>query len=139
MQVGGDGLWPAETFASGRGLPLAGGPFGGTTVVVLPRGTSDEDKATWLQHEQKKVLKRRSMFANIAVACEDGEPSLPQLVTKLKGMGRSRLLIVPATFCADAATMQALRQQLGAAADGMDVAWLPGLGGELATLPPSGR
>lgn len=139
LQVGGDGLWPAETFASGRGLPLAGGPFGGTTVVVLPKGTSDEDKATWLQHEQKKVLKRRSMFANIAIACEDGEPSLPQLVTKLKGMGRSRLLIVPATFCADAATMQALRQQLGAAADGMDVAWLPGLGGELATLPPSGR
>ena len=46
---------------------------------------------------------------------------------------------VKATFCADAATMQALRQQLGAAADGMDVAWLPGLGGELATLPPSGR
>ncbi|MFN7671296.1 MAG: ChaN family lipoprotein [Planctomycetota bacterium] len=139
LQVGGSGLWPAETFASGRGLPLAGGPFGGTTVVVLPKGTSDDDKATWLQHEQKKVLKRRNMFANIAVACEDGEPSLPQLVTKLKGMGRSRLLIVPATFCADAATMQALRQQLGAAADGMDVAWLPGLGGELATLPPSGR
>ena len=139
LQVGGDGLWPAETFASGRGLPLAGGPFGGTTVVVLPKGTSDEDKAIWLEHEQKKVLKRRSMFANIAIACEDGEPSLPQLVTKLKGMGRSRLLIVPATFCADAATMQALRQQLGAAADGMDVAWLPGLGGELATLPPSGR
>jgi uncharacterized iron-regulated protein len=139
LQVGGDGLWPASTFASGRGLPLAGGPFGGTTVVVLPKGTSDADKATWLEHEQKKVLKRRSMFANIAIACEDGEPSLPQLVTKLKGMGRSRLLIVPATFCADAVTMQALQLQLGDVANGMDVAWLPGLGGELATTPPTGR
>lgn len=139
LQVGGDGLWPANTFASGRGLPLAGGPFGGTTVVVLPKGTSDADKATWLEHEQKKVLKRRSMFANIAIACEAGEPSLPQVVTKLKGMGRSRLLIVPATFCADVATMQALQQQVGDAANGMDVAWLPGLGGELATTTPTGR
>jgi len=140
LQVGGDdGLWPVDTFAEGRGLPLAGGPFGGTTVVVLPKGTSDADKAAWLEHEQKKVLKRRSMFANIAVACQDGEPSLPQVVTKLKGMGRSRLLLVPAMFCADAATMQALQQQLGAAADGLDVAWLPGLGAELATTPPSGR
>lgn len=135
LAVGGDGPWPVASFASGFGIPLAGGPFGGTTVVVLPKGTSDADKATWLQHEQKKVLKRRSMFANIAIACEDGEPTLPQLVAKLKGMGRSRLLIVPATFCADAAVMQALQQQLGTAAEGMDVAWLPGLGAELVGLP----
>jgi hypothetical protein len=35
--------------------------------------------------------------------------------------------------------MQALQQQLGDVANGMDVAWLPGLGGELATTPPTGR
>lgn len=134
LVIGGDGPWPAASFATGKGIPLAGGPFGGTTIVVLPKGTSDADKATWLEHEQKKVLKRRSMFANIAVACEDGEPSLPQVVTKLKGMGRSRMLVVPAVFCADAATMQSLRAALGDAAAGLDLSWLPGLGAELALV-----
>jgi hypothetical protein len=52
-------------------------------------------------------------------------------------MGRSRVLVVPAVFCADAATMQMLRGQLGEAAAGMDVSWLPGLGAELA--PGAGR
>ncbi len=132
LAVGGDGHWPAAAFATGRGLPLAGGPFGGTTIVVLPKGTSDADRATWLEHEQKKVLKRRSMFANIAIASMDGEPSLVQVLAKLRGMGRSRVLIVPALFCADGPTMQALRAQLGDAAAGMDVSWLPGLGAELA-------
>jgi len=132
LAVGGDGHWPASAFATGRGLPLAGGPFGGTTIVVLPAGTSDADRATWLEHEQKKVLKRRSMFANIAIAGVDGGPSLADVCRRLKAMGRSRVLIVPAMFCADAATMQALRAQLGDAGAGMDVAWLPGLGAELA-------
>jgi uncharacterized iron-regulated protein len=131
LAVGGDGKWPAASFASGRGLPLAGGPFGGTTVVVLPKGTSDADRAVWLEHEQKKVLKRRSMFANIAVASMDGEPALSDVLRQLKAMGRSRVLVVPAVFCADAAAMQALRQQAGPAAASLDLLWLPGLGGEL--------
>ncbi|MBX3462890.1 MAG: ChaN family lipoprotein [Planctomycetes bacterium] len=132
LVVGGDGPWPVAAFADGRGLPLAGGPFGGTTVVVLPSGTSAADRASWLELEQKKVLKRRSMFANLAVASQDGEPSLPEVLKKLKAMGRSRVLVVPAAFCADAATMQELRRSLGDAAAGMDLAWLPGLGAELA-------
>jgi uncharacterized iron-regulated protein len=132
LAVGGDGEWPAASFADGKGIPLAGGPFGGTTVVVLPKGTSDADRATWLQHEQNKVLKRRSMFANIAVACADGEPSLPSVVGSLRQKGRMRFLIVPVVFCADAATMHALKAQLGTAAEGLDVCWLPGLGAELA-------
>ncbi len=139
LTVGGDGPWPAKSFASGAGIPLAGGPFGGTTIVVLPKGTSEADKLVWFEHEQKKVLKRRSMFANIAVACADGEPSLATVLTKLKGMGRSRALIVPAAFCVDAATMQALRAAAGDAGDGMDLAWLPGLGAELATEAGHGR
>jgi uncharacterized iron-regulated protein len=132
LAVGGDGHWPVASFADGDGLPLAGGPFGGTTVVVLPAGTSDADRTAWLEHEQKKVLKRRSMFANIAVASMDGEPALPDVLKRLAALGRSRVLIVPAVFCADAATMQALRSQIGDAAAGMDVSWLPGLGAALA-------
>lgn len=133
LEVGGDGAFPAAAFADGKGIPLAGGPFGGTTIVVLPKGTSDADRTTWLEHEKNKVLKRRSMFANIAIAMADGEPSLPTVIAQLKQKGRSRVLIVPAAFCAEAATMQSLRAQLGEAAAGMDVAWLPGLGAELAT------
>ncbi|MCC7065489.1 MAG: ChaN family lipoprotein, partial [Planctomycetes bacterium] len=132
LAVGGDGHWPVASFASGAGLPLAGGPFGGTTVVVLPKGISDADRATWLAHEKNKVIKRRSMFANIAIASAEGEPTLPQVMADLKKRGRSRVLIVPAVFCADAATMRSLKEQLGDAAAGMDVSWLPGLGGELA-------
>ncbi|HEX5050620.1 MAG TPA: ChaN family lipoprotein [Planctomycetota bacterium] len=132
LAVGGDGYWPVAAFADGAGLPLAGGPFGGTTVVVLPKGVAAADRAAWLAHEQKKVIKRRSMFANIAVASSDGEPTLPQVMAELRQRGRSRVLIVPAVFCADAATMRELEQQLGQAGAGMDVSWLPGLGAALA-------
>lgn len=133
LEVGGDGPFSVASFADGSGIPLAGGPFGGTTVLVLPKGAGDADRTTWFEHEKNKVLKRRSMFANIAIALADGEPSLPAVIAQLKQKGRARVLIVPATFCADGATMQALRTQLGDAAAGMDVAWLPGLGAELAT------
>ncbi|MBL9077522.1 MAG: ChaN family lipoprotein [Planctomycetes bacterium] len=131
LVVGGDGPWPVASFAQGRGLPLAGGPFGGTTVVVLPDGTSDADRAAWLEHEKNKVLKRRSMFANIAIATVDGELALPAVLQKLKAMGRSRVLVVPAVFCADAATMQSLQASVGDAGAGMDLAWSPGLGADL--------
>jgi len=137
LVVGGDGPWPVASFANGTGLPLAGGPFGGTTVVVLPPGTSDADKAAWLEHEKNKVLKRRSMFANIAIATADadGDLTLPKVLTKLKAMGRSRVLIVPAAFCADGEQMQAMKKALGDAGAGMDVAWSPGLGGDLPPVP----
>ncbi len=131
LAVGGTGQWSVASFTNGKGLPLAGGPFGGTTIVVLPKGTSAADRDAWLQHEKNKVLKKRSMFANIAVACSDGEPSLAEVITQLKSRGRSRFLIVPAVFCADAAAMRTLQEQLGEAGADLDVTWLPGLGAEL--------
>jgi uncharacterized iron-regulated protein len=134
LGIGGDGFWPVSTFANGQGLPLAGGPFGGTTIVVLPKGTSDADRAAWLEHEKNRVIKKRSMFANIAIAEAADAPSLADVVAQLKARGRSRFLIVPAVFCADAATMGSLQEQLGTAAEGLDLAWLPGLGAELAAM-----
>jgi uncharacterized iron-regulated protein len=131
LGIGAGGQWPLHSLADGARLPLAGGPFGGTTIVVLPAGTSDADREVWLQMEKDRVLRRRSMFSNLAVARMDGEPSLAQVLESLQKRGRSRVLVVPATFCADPATMQALRQQAGSAAAAMDLAWLPGLGGEL--------
>lgn len=132
LTVGGDGQWPAAWFANGDGLPLAGGPFGGTTVIVLPAGTSATDRATWLEHEKNRVIKKRNPFANLAIACADGEPSLRTVIETLRTRGRSRFLIVPAAFCVDGPTMRALRTQLGDAAQGLDLAWLPGLGAALA-------
>ena len=131
LAIGGDGHWPVSSFAQGEGIPLAGGPFGGTTVVVLGPGTSAADRAAWLELEQQKVVKKRNRFMNLAIA-GDGVTALPEVIEQLRQRGRSRVLIVPATFCADAATMRALQQQLGAAAQGMDVSWLPGFGAELA-------
>jgi hypothetical protein len=131
LAVGADGIWPVASFADGRGLPLAGGPFGGTTVLVLPSGASDADRAAWAALEQGRAIKKRSPFANLAIANADREPSLPSVLQQLRARGRSRFLVVPATFCADAETMQALRRQVGDAATGLDLSWLPGLGAEL--------
>jgi uncharacterized iron-regulated protein len=131
LRIGGDGHWQLASFADGTGLPLAGGPFGGTTVVVLPAGASDADLAAWQALEQSRAIKHRSRFANLAVARQGDEPSLPAVLEQLRQKGRSRVLVVPAVFCANAETMQALRRELGGAGAGMDLWWLPGLGGEL--------
>ncbi|MBK8098779.1 MAG: ChaN family lipoprotein [Planctomycetes bacterium] len=132
LRVGGDGAFPLTVFADGKGLPLAGGPFGGTTIVVLPAGISDAEAAAWQELEKSRAIKKRSMFANLSIARQDGSPSVAELLQQLRQRGRSRMLIVPAMFCADAATMQALRAQVGDAGAGLDLAWLPGLGAELA-------
>lgn len=123
--------FPMSRFADGSGLPLAGGSFGGTTVIVLPAGASDEQFAAWKAIEDKKAIKRRSMFANLSIARADKEPTLTQVVDGLRQKGRSRVLICPAVFCADAETMQSLRRTVGDSLRGMDAHWLPGLGGEL--------
>jgi hypothetical protein len=46
------------------------------------------------------------------------------------------VLVVPATFYASPAEMQALRSSIGEAVAGdLDLAWLPGLGAELCCAP----
>jgi uncharacterized iron-regulated protein len=127
----GKGGMEIASFADGAGIPLAGGSFGGTTVLVLPAGASDEDFAAWKAIEDKKAIKRRSMFANLAIARADKEPTLPQVIESLRQKGRSRVLICPASFCESPQTMQALQSELGDALRGMDAHWLPGLGAAL--------
>ena len=130
LKVGNGGMEIAS-FADGKGIPLAGGSFGGTTVLVLPAGASDEDFAAWKAIEDKKAIKRLSMFANLAIARADKEPTLPQVIEGLRQKGRSRVLICPASFCESPQTMQALQNELGDALRGMDAHWLPGLGAAL--------
>jgi len=51
------------------------------------------------------------------------------VLKKLHSENRDNVLIVPATFCADAATMRALQRSVRALEDPMTLHWLPGLGG----------
>jgi uncharacterized iron-regulated protein len=130
LEVGGH--WPLSSFAEGRGLPLAPGDFGGTTVLVVPAGADPEP---WLALERDKALKKRSPFAGLRVARSDAEPGLAAVVAALEQSGARSVLVVPAAFCASPQEMQALRASLGGAGGELELAWLPGLGGELCCAP----
>lgn len=134
-------LWPLESFADGRGLPLAPGDFGGTTVLVVPAAAAAAEREAWLGFERAKALAKRSPFAGLRVAfesaspvgTEDSEPSLARVLAELRAAGTRSVLVVPAVFCASPQEMRALADSLGEAAfdEAFDLAWLPGLGGEL--------
>ncbi|MFQ5653220.1 MAG: hypothetical protein ACE5GW_00640, partial [Planctomycetota bacterium] len=126
--------WRAADLADGVALPLAPGPFGGTTVLVVPEGVSDEEKAAWRELEAENVIKKRSRFANLKVAFSDGERTLPEVLGEIRSAGRSVTLIVPARFCASAEEMRSLRARTDGHRQGLRISWLPGLGGRLHLL-----
>ena len=66
------------------------------------------------------------------VATGTADRTLPAVLEKLHSENRDNVLIVPATFCADAATMRALQRSVRALEDPMTLHWLPGLGGRKA-------
>jgi len=118
-----------EAFSRKGTLPRCPGPFGGTTVVVLPDGTTPEDLEVWLALEKDDPLTKQSRFRRLRIATTDGELSLPDVLAKLRDEGRENALIVPATFCANAASMHALKRSVRALEDQMTLHWRPGLGG----------
>ncbi|MCA9290875.1 MAG: ChaN family lipoprotein [Phycisphaerales bacterium] len=125
----------------GEALPRCPGPFGGTTVLVLAPDAPEADVRAWLALEQNDPLNRTSRFHRVRIARTDaaaGDRALPRLLDELESSGRKNVLIVPAAFCADAATMRGLERLTRAAADRMTIRWLPGLGGgdlPVATTP----
>ncbi|GAB4143917.1 MAG: hypothetical protein Fur0037_11660 [Planctomycetota bacterium] len=131
LRIGEGGLWQVSAFEDGSRIPLAGGDFGGTTIVVLPQGLSPRDRDAWKRIEKSGVLNRRGMFASLSVVEMGGEPSLASVLKRLRERRRTRVLIVPALFCADEALMAALKREAAPEAPGLDVHWLPGLGAEL--------
>jgi hypothetical protein len=111
-----------------RDLPLAPGPFGGTTVVVVPAGAAPAERDAWRKLESSGAIRERSPFASLRIAFADAEPTLPAVLAELRAAHRSNVLITPAVFCATPEQMQALRRSATAELAGLDVTWHPGLG-----------
>ncbi|MGB2985971.1 MAG: hypothetical protein WBE26_08815, partial [Phycisphaerae bacterium] len=105
------------------------GPFGGTTVVVVPEGVTEHDIEGWLALEDDDPLAKQSRLYRLRIATIDGERSLSTVLSKLHAASRNNALIVPATFCADAAFMRALKLSVRQFDNQMTLHWLPGLGG----------
>jgi len=114
-------------------IPRCPGPFGGTTVLVLPEGISAADAQAWIALEDADPLAKASRFHRVRIAMlgeitEDR--SLQNVLSTLASEGRKNVLVVPAVFCADTAMMHMLERQTRKVADTMTIQWLPGLGGE---------
>ncbi len=146
-----------ESLMDGRGLPLASGPFGGTTILVVPAGATDEQVAAWKKLEETEAIKKKSRFARLVVLTaspevdvsnlDDAGRQLPPQITGLavqglpaalqavKDAGRSVVLVVPAVFCADAEMMAEIRAAARPYEEILDLSYLPGLGG--GVLPPA--
>jgi hypothetical protein len=119
----------AESFAAKGALPKCPGPFGGTTVVVIPDGASADQIEAWLAFEEDDPLTKHSRFHRLRIATGADDRTLVAVLEKLHSENRDNVLIVPAAFCADAATMRALQRSVRALEDQMTLNWLPGLGG----------
>ncbi len=119
----------AESFAAKGALPKCPGPFGGTTVVVVPDGTTSEQVEAWLAFEEDDPLTKHSRFHRLRIATGTDDRTLPAVLEKLHSENRDNVLIVPATFCADPATMRSLQLSVRTLEDQMTLLWLPGLGG----------
>lgn len=113
-------------------IPACPGSFGGTTVIVLGADATAEEIAAWRALEAADPLAKASRFQRMVVAESAGERALPVVLDELAAKNRKNVLIVPATWCADGATMRALRRSVRAYEDRMTVQWRPGLGGTAA-------
>ena len=116
----------------GKQIPLAAGPFGGTTVLYVPRGRSAEQRAAWEELETRDVLQKRSRFAHLIVVFEDDEEDhLRAALQEIQDKGRSTVLVVPAVFCATGADMRRWAGEAAEFEDVLNISWLPGLGGSV--------
>ncbi len=128
----------AARFRETNALPRSSGPFGGTTVVVVPRDVAPAERAAWLALEADDPIAKSSRFHRLRVAAVDGGPSLGEVLAKLQAEGRRNVLVVPAVFCASADLMRTLRSEVRHLDDDMTVEWRPGLGLDLVHRQPHG-
>lgn len=120
----------AADYAHGaQALPRAAGPFGGTTVIVLPEGLDAAEVEAWTALSKDDPLNKASRFHRMVLATTSGERTLPVVLGELAAKNRKNVLIVPATWCADGATMRALKSAARDFEDTMSLRFRPGLGG----------
>ena len=120
----------ARRFSAPNALPLCPGPFGGTTVVVLPEDMAESEQQAWFALEQNDPIAQTHRFHRLRVATESGERNLATVLDTLRAKNRKNVLIIPARFCADANEMSRLKRQARPFEDSMTLQWLPGLGGQ---------
>ncbi|MFT5285213.1 MAG: putative iron-regulated protein [Planctomycetota bacterium] len=125
-----DMLIRAASYREAKRLPTCPGNFGGTTVVILPNGTADEEAQAWLALEDDDPLTKRSRFLRMRVAFGTGERTLTAVLEKLASESRTNILIVPAEFCATNDRMRSLSRRVKHLEDSLTLHWLPGLGGQ---------
>ncbi|MBL8861057.1 MAG: ChaN family lipoprotein [Planctomycetes bacterium] len=118
---------PAECAQPGR-IPRCPGPFGGTTVLVVPDARPAEERAAWLALESSPAASL-GRFHRLAVATESGERALTVVLGELEAAGRRNVLVIPAAWSADGATMRGLRRSVRDFDDRLTIRWRPGLGG----------
>lgn len=119
----------AADFAEPGRLPQCPGSFGGTTIVVLPADIAPEEATAWRSIETADPLAKANRFQRLVVADDSGERSLAKVLAELVAGNRKNVLVVPATWCADGATMRALQRSTREYEDRLTVNWRPGLGG----------
>jgi uncharacterized iron-regulated protein len=135
LSFGEGGVFSPKDLLDGRGLPLAAGPFGGTTILLVPKEVPEEQHAAWKELQEQKALKKRSRFHRLVVIFETEEGTgLADALEAVRAAGRRSVLVVPALFCADADSMRRWREEARAYEDVLDLGWLPGLGGSLYRL-----
>lgn len=118
------------SFSEGEGLPLAPGPFGGTTILVLPHKLDPKAREAWKALGENDVLKKRSRFATLVVV---SDTELGPKLDELREKGKRSMLIVPAAFAASPARMDAIQALVAGHDQELDVHYLPGLGGSWAS------
>ena len=123
-----------QAFSAAGALPQCPGPFGGTTVVVLPHDASATMRDAWLAIEENDPLASRSRFLRVRIVTGSGDRTLVAVLEKLRSENRKNILIVPATFCADTAWMHELKHAVRGLENQMTFHWLPGLGGQHVRL-----
>lgn len=123
----------AAAFADGSRLPRSSGSFGGTTILVLPAETPAEEIEAWKKLENPDVIQQRSRFHRLRIAYGTGEFTPKAVIERLRAENAQRrdFLLVPATFCAEAAELRALRESLGSLAAELRLEVLSGLGDRL--------
>ena len=127
-----------QAFAARGVLPRCPGPFGGTTVIVLPPDASPPQITAWKALEENDPLAKDSRFHRLRIARDAGEGNLHDVLAKLYSEGRKNILIAPAVFFASPDWMRTLRAGVRDLENQLTLQWLPGLGGQplpLDTVP----